>query len=231
MSHLKKLNAPRKWHIARRDQKFVVRPAPSGHEMSHVLPLLVVMRDVLHVVQTARELKLLFKQRQVLVNGKMQTDLKASIGLLDVLSLPDVDKYYRVVIDATRRLSLHSISKADSVKKVAKVVRKNAVIGGKIQITLQDGRTMIADNSVNVGDSAVLHLPEGKMTHVVELKKGVQIYIVKGKASGARGTVVDFDGTEKVVYDDGYGNKKVTLKSYVVALGEDKAFISVGGEQ
>src|SRR3989344_7844948 len=230
MSHLKRLTAPRRWHIARKDQKFVIRPSPSGHQMDHVLPLLVVLRDMLHDVETAREMKLLFKQKTVLVNGVRQTNQHASIGLLDVLSLPDVDKYYRVVISSTGRLSLLPISKAESSKKIARVVGKNMIMGGKVQIALQDGRTIIADNKIHVGDSVLLHLPEGKIAQVVELKKGVPIYIVNGKASGAHGRVVDFDGTEKVVYEDHQNNRRVTLKKYVVALGEDKSLIAVGGQ-
>src|SRR3989344_3550373 len=231
MSHLKRLYAPSKWHIARKDGKFIVRPSPSGHEMGQVLPLLVVMRDVLHHVQTARELRVLFKQKPVLVNGKRQDSEHASIGLLDVLSLPDVDKHYRMTLTPTGKLALISISAEESKMKIAKVIRKNVVTKGKIQATLQDGRTVLVDNTLNVGDSVLLQLPEGKATKIIELKKGVPIYITKGKASGVQGTVVDFEGTEKVIYEDQQKNRRVTLKKYVVALGEDAPLISLEEKQ
>src|SRR3989344_924484 len=104
MAHLKKLHAPWQWRISRKEKKYVIRPFPTGHKRELSLPILVVMRDLLHYVNSARELRSVFRQKGVLVDGKEIKDTHSSVGLFDVLHLPKINAYYRLLLDGNGRL-------------------------------------------------------------------------------------------------------------------------------
>ena len=52
---------------------------------------------MLGVAQTRKEGKLILAQGKVLVDGKIRKQDESPVGLMDVISLPDMNKYYRVM--------------------------------------------------------------------------------------------------------------------------------------
>jgi small subunit ribosomal protein S4e len=223
MGHLKRLFAPRQWNIARKDKKYIIRPFPSGHSRELSLPLLVVLRDLLGHVQSARELRHVLRQKDILVDGKKQTNERASLGLFDVLNLDGKD-FYRLMLGHAGKMELITIDKKESTIKICKIIGKRMTRGGKTQITLHDGRSLLTDKKVKCGDSVVLSLPDIKISDVLPFQKGAAVYLTKGKHAGSSGTLHDIQGTS-VMYEDKSKNKTQTLKKYVIVTGKDKAFI------
>ncbi len=226
MSHLKRLDAPRTWHIRRKEGMFVVNPLPGSHSTRSALPLQVIMRDILGYVHTARELRRALCAKPVLVDGKEQKEVRAPVGVLDVLFIPQTQENYRLLIDKKGKLSVFPISSSDGKIKLCKVLGKKQVRGGKIQLSLHDGRTVMSDIPVHVGDSIVLSLPEGKITQRVEFAKGAYIYLVRGKHSGSHGVLCDIVGN-RITYEDHEKNKIDTLKDYAIVIGKEKPLIEV----
>ena len=224
MTHLKKLNAPRQWGILRKEKKYVVRPFPSGHKLELSLPILVVMRDMLHHVQSARELRHVLRQKGVLVDGKELKEIRSSIGLFDVLSLPQAKEQYRVMLGSNGKLQLSSIDAKESEMKICKVTGKRKTKGGKTQITLHDGRNFNVDEEVHVGDAVVLHLKDKKMS-IVKLKKGAYVYLTGGKHSGSHGVLQEIS-KQNVVFEHAK-NRLETLKKYVTVVGEGKPLLKL----
>ncbi len=70
-----------------------------------------------------------------------------------------------------------------------KVVGKNTIKKGKIMIRLHDGRVMLADNNIKVGDSLILSIPEFKIEKVLKLEKSAKCLIVEGKHAGTIATL------------------------------------------
>ncbi len=184
-NHLKRIAVPPAVPI--HDKKanvWMTNSDPGPHSKSGSIPLSVFMRDVLKIVKTAGEAKTVLYEKNVFVDGKCRTNPKFPVGLMDVVSFPSVDKYYRIVVDWKGRLIPREITKTESVKKILKVTGKRTVPGGKIGVKLHDGRTMIADNHLKVGDSVSINLPEGKLENNLKLEKGATCLIREGNHAG-----------------------------------------------
>ena len=93
--HLKRLNAPDSWHIAKKTTKFVAKTAPGPHN-ANAMPVAVWLRDQQGLARTMKEVKQILKQKDVIINGSPCRDPKMGIGIFDVIALPRIGKYYRV---------------------------------------------------------------------------------------------------------------------------------------
>lgn len=226
MSHLKRLRAPPTWHIGRKQGTFIARPLPGKHTLELSLPLQAIMRDVFGHVGTVRELRRLLHQGKVMVDGKVERKTHVSVGIFDVLSLPTIHEHYRMLLDTNGRLRPIIIDEKESTTKICKVTGKRHVRGGKVQLSLHDGRTLLSDGNVNVGDSVLLSLPDGKIVRTLELKNESYVYLIKGKRRGNHGTLKEVQGN-KIIYEDGEKNKMETLRGYVIILGEEKPLINI----
>lgn len=225
MSHIKRLSAPKTWNISKKDRKFIVRPAPGGHSFEHSLPLLSVVRDSLGLVHTARELKALLREKKILVDGNAHVNVHTSVGLFDMVSFPSSEQTYRMTINDAGKLELVEIDQNEGSIKICKIAGKRTVPGGKIQVSLHDGRTFMTEAALNVGDSVVLHLPDFKMEQVLKMENGAYVYLIGGKNKGARGKLVSIDG-QKVVYQHDQQTME-TLKKYVMVVGKDKPLVTI----
>ena len=228
MSHIKRLSAPKTWDISRKHRKFIVRPAPSGHSFEHSLPLLSVVRDSLGLVHTARELKALLREKKVVIQGGSRIDVHTSVGLFDVVSFPSSEQSYRMAINNAGKLELVAITAKEVGMKICKIVGKRTIRKGKTQITLHDGRTLLTDAALNVGDSVLLHIPGFAIEQVLKLEKGAYVYLIGGKNRGAHGKLTSIVG-QKVLYQRGQETLE-TLKKYVMVIGKDKPLVMVNNE-
>ena len=226
-AHLKRHSTPKTWPILRKAQTFITRPHPSGHKRSLSLPLIVVLRDVLGLARNAKEVALVLQEKEVLVDGKPRTGKRQSIGLFDVLSLPSLQQYFRVGIDRKGRLAMAPIGKKESTIKICKVIRKGMVPGGKVQIGLHDGSSLLVDKAeVKPGDSVTLSLPDGKITGIIPLKVGAKIMLTSGRHGGTVGTVKQIEKSSLTF--EGPQKKDIqTLKDYAIVVGEKQPLVTV----
>jgi len=181
--HLKRIAAPKAIPISnKKEYTWMKNPAPGPHSKKECVPLIVLLRDVLKVAQTAGEIRKVLAARKIFVDGKVRTDEAFPVGMMDVISF--ADKTYRIVVDHKTRLVPVEISKTDSQKKIMKVTGKSVLKGKKISVMFHDGRTMLSDNNVRVGDSVVLQVPSFKMEKLLKLEKGAICLIREGKHAG-----------------------------------------------
>jgi small subunit ribosomal protein S4e len=228
MSHIKRLSAPKTWNILRKHRKFIARPAPSGQSLEHSLSLLSVVRDSLGLVHTARELKALLREKKVVVEGSSRINVHTGVGLLDAVSFPSSDQSYRMVINEAGKLELVAITSKETGLKICKITGKRTIRKGKTQITLHDGRTLLTETTMNVGDSVVLRIPEFAVDQVLKLEKGAYIYLIGGKNKGAHGKLTSLVG-QKVMYQRDHETLE-TLKKYVMVVGKDKPLVTINNE-
>ncbi len=222
-NHLKTLAAPRTWSLRRKEKKYIVRPKPGSHPMSLGLSLTMVLRDVLKVASTVGEVKKLLNNNEVLVDGKRRKSYRYIAGLFDVVSYGE--KAYRVSLDKKGKLCLVELSGDESKLKPCKVIGKTMLKGGKIQLNLHDGKNVLTDKKVFVGDTVVLQLPSLEIKSVLSPQKGSKIFLFKGKHSGELGSLKEIkDG--RVVYE-GDGQEVATAKDYLFVVGEGKQEIKV----
>ena len=159
--HLKRYKAPKSWPIHPKEDTWTVKPAPGSHAIDDSLPLLVIIRDILGLADNSREAKRIINTGNVLIDGRAVKDYKFPVGFMDVLTIPKTEENYRILLDTKGRLTLHPISAEDASYKLAKVVNKSTIKGGKTQLNLHDGRNVLVDEDVYAGQDVIcIGIPE-----------------------------------------------------------------------
>jgi small subunit ribosomal protein S4e len=221
---LKRRAAPRTWTVPRKGTKWLKRPSPGPHAQDQSIPLLLVLRDLRHVVTSAREARILLRSGVVRVDGKVARDLDRGLGLMDTLSLAaPMDAHYRVVKDRRGKLVLVAIPAAEAVVKIGRVRFKHAVKGGRVEVTLHDGRNLLAPATTpyHVGDSVKIEVPAQKVVEHLPLAPGSLAFVAGGSHVGqlARVDRVEVRNSSQpnlVHFKEGFS----TIKEYVYVVGQ-----------
>ena len=119
--HLKRLAAPEFWPIPKKKYTWTFAPSPGPHKKEECIPLAIIVRDILGLAETGKEAKRIIKAREILVDGRVRTDHKYPVGLLDVISIPKINKHYRVV-PFKNGLKLIEIDESEAKKKILKTL-------------------------------------------------------------------------------------------------------------
>ena len=227
MAHLKRLVAPKTWVIERKTKKWAVRPSPGPHPIEKSIPLLLLIRDYLKYADTAREARRIIGNREVIVDGKPQTNPKFPCGLMDVISIPKVEEHYRILLDSKGILRLTPIDAEDAKWKLCRIENKTTVKNGKIQLNLHDGRNIIADGNYKTGDVLKISLPEQEILDVFPLASKSLAMIIGGKHAGDIAEIEEIEITRNpkpnVVKLKGFS----TIKPYVFPVGKEKPVIEL----
>lgn len=228
---LKRQMAPTFWGITRKDKRFVVTVKPGPHPKKNSIPTAVLLRDTLKLVTTLREAKSTIYNGKVTVDGIKRKSLHHGIGLMDVIELEGISDTYRLVPQHGHLLKPLKINDSEKSKKLVKVTSKTTIKDGKTQIGFHDGRSVISDSTVNVGDSCLIQIPEQKILEVIKLDKGCHVVVTRGINTGQMGSVEDIkDGTfvlpKRVLI--ALGERKIEIPTtLVMAVGKDKPIIQI----
>lgn len=229
---MKRLASPKAMPLHdKKAAKWLISPAPGPHPKKHAVPLSVLLRDMLKLVRSAREAKSVLSGRKVLVDGKVRTEEKFPVGLMDVVSFPLSGKQYRILIDRKGRLTPLEISKEEAASKIVRVTKKHTIPGGKLNLTFHDGRNLLGDNHVHVGDSVVLSLPQAKMASHLKRDKGSRCLIVEGKHAGMvvrlKEIIERKGGKPSEARVEGEGEEFITVAKYLFVV--DGSFVNKAG--
>ncbi len=184
--HLKRQEVPKSWPIYRKGTKYVVRPSS---DLQSGIPLLIILRDMLKIVQNRKEARRVIFLKYILVNNKIPRDEKNSVLLFDTLSLVPAKKNYRLDLSEKGKFELAEINENEINKKAVKVVDKRVLKGKKIQLNLQDGRNLLSDIKCGVNDSVLINFKEKKVEKCLPLKENARAIVFVGKHSGKRGNI------------------------------------------
>ncbi len=186
---LKRQMAPLFWGINRKNKRFAITVKPGSHSKNRSIPTAILLRDVLKMVTTLREAKSVIYNGKINVDGITRKSLHHSIGLMDVIELQGISDVYRLVPTHGHILQPIKIDSSEKSKKIVKVTSKTTIRGKKTQLGFHDGRTIIADNNVNVGDSCLIQIPEQKILDVIKLEKNSLVIVTKGVNTGQIGHI------------------------------------------
>ncbi|MEM5829618.1 MAG: 30S ribosomal protein S4e [Candidatus Aenigmatarchaeota archaeon] len=191
MGKLKRLLAPEFWKVPKKLTTWVVSPSPGPHKKFECIPLLVIVRDILGLVEKGREARLIIKMGEILVDGKPRKDPGYPAGLMDVISIPKLNKNYRIV-PFEKGLKLIEIPEKEANMKILNIRNKRVVKGGRTQLNFHDGKNLLVEEDVyKVGDSILVELPSLKILDHFKLEKGAVGLILKGKNAGKLAKVVE----------------------------------------
>jgi small subunit ribosomal protein S4e len=223
--HLKRLAVPSHLPIRKKKHKvFLVSPNPGPHKKSESLALAVLLRDELQLCDSFIEAKKIIKQRHVYVDGRVSTDPKRPIGFMDVIYIKPLNKYWRMEI-VNGKLKAVAVNKLDF--KYGRVVKKLTIKKGKISIGLHDGKTLLADNSIKVGDTLKISLPDYKILKTIKLAPGALCIIFRGKHKGKLGklqSIIEQKGSMgSIAFLKDMSNKELrTSLDYLMVIDEEK---------
>ena len=79
----------------------------------------------------------------------------------------------------------------DKHVKIVKVTSKGMTKGGRLQYGFHDGKTVLCDQIMKVGDSCVVQLPDVKITQHIKFEKGCMVLVMTGENAGNLGKIED----------------------------------------
>ncbi|KZX11209.1 30S ribosomal protein S4e [Methanobrevibacter curvatus] len=232
--HLKRFKAPKNWSIHPKENKWTVKPSAGPHAIEDSLSLLIVVRDILSLADTAREAKRIINTGKILIDGRISKDYKFPVGFMDIIEIPDTNETYRVLPDAKGRLTLHVIPKENAEFKLCKVSNKTTIEEGKNQLNLHDGRNLLTEEDISVGDVINLKVPEQEITESFSFEEGATVLVTAGKHTGEIGKINEIvvnksSNPNTIVVENSKKDTFVTLRDYAFVIGKDKAIISLPG--
>jgi len=186
---LKRQMTPVFWGITRKDKRFAITTRPGPHKKDHSIPTAVFLRDMLKIVYSLREAKAAIYNGQVKIDGTIRKSLHHPIGLMDVVELENVADVYRMVPSEGKLLQPLKINESEKTKKLVRVTSKKTIKKGKTQVGFHDGRSMITDSELKVGDTCLLQVPDQKIIEVIKLEKGSHALITSGINAGQIGKI------------------------------------------
>jgi len=240
--HLKRKPAPKFWPIHRKEFIWTVKPKPGPHPTSSCIPLALVIRDVLGFAKTLREAKTIISQEKIMVDGRVQKEELFPAGLMDVISIPDLEKAYRV-LPSEKGLLLHPIEKEEAEFKLCRIENKTVVDKGHIQLNLHDGRNALIrvkdpkkpeEDLYNPMDTLKMSVPDQEIIGHTKFAEGSLAIIVGGKNAGRHGKIVAVEErpdqkhrNQVVTIEDADGKRFQTTVSFVFVIGDTKPNISL----
>ncbi len=190
----------------------------------------MVLRDVLKLVGTMHDAERILNAGKVKVDGVVRRDSNLAIGLMDVIELA-TGQAYRMVPKDSALLTSIAIENSEKGVKLVRVTSKTIIKGKKIQYGFHDGKTLISDQKLKVGDTCLIDLPKVQVKNHVAFEKGSTALIITGENAGTVGKIDDIkDGVfslpkRTLVSFDG---KSVELPvEMVMVVGKDKPVIKV----
>ena len=224
--HLKRLSMPKTWQIKRKGISYVVRPKPGAHNFKLGLSMTVMLRDIMGIAKTKKDVKAILNNNEVLVDGIRRKSDDFIIGFMDGLVFPSLKEAYRIIFNENGKIDAVKIDEKEAGIKVCKIIGKTAMKKKGLQLNLFDGKNILAaKDDYKVGDSVVIDVPGNKIKQGVKLEKGASIVLIGGKHIGKLAIVDNIEG--KDIKCKGKDETFYTLKKYGFVVGKEKPIIKI----
>ena len=226
-NHQKRLSVPNSWPVERKTDTFTVKADAGPHGEAGV-PLLIVLRDVLGYVDSRKEARYALNQDTVLINGEPVGDEERPVGMFDIMAFTERDEYYRVFPGDGGRLALTPIDEGSAGSKLGKIINKQHVAGGDVQLTLHDGQTLTVadDGDYDGGDSIVVSNEGDDIVAHFPYQEGELVTAVDGTHAGEIGRIEEIQVTpgssqNNVIVEQDEGEGFETVAEFVVVIDEN----------
>ncbi len=241
-SGLKRKPAPRFWPIHRKEFTWAVNPNSGPHSFEKCIPLAIILRDVLGFAETRKEAKTIVAQGKVLVDGRIRRSDDFPVGLMDVVSFPEIGKTF-CVFPSYKGLIMNPIKDEEAKFKLCRIEDKTTVGKGQLQLRLHDGSNVIVrvadlknpqEDVYKTLDTVKISLPERQIVEHMKMKEKDFAVITGGKNVGKLGKIVEIEKAEGkkrrnalVTVEDEKSNRYQTTLEFVFAIGETQPLISL----
>jgi len=217
---------------------------PGPHPKNACLPLAIVLRDILKVVNSKRELKYILNNQEVKVDGRTRKELNFPVGLMDVIEIPKIDKFYRIIPFEKKGLLPLEIESSEKDFKLCKIINKTMLKGKVLQLNLHDGRNILINqsdseegeevlnpNDFKTKDTLKISIPDQTILDHYKFEENKIGLVVKGRFIGKLGKIseifVRFGPNASIVTLEELGEPFQTLLDYVFVIGRTKPEIKL----
>ena len=240
--HLKRYVVSKHIPIHKKAFKYAVRPSPGPHAANDSIPVAILLRDMFQFARNMSEVKRILFERNVVIDGRIKTNRKHPVGFMDVLSLPKMQKYYRMIYTPKKGLRAISITEKETTEKLCQIMNKTTIKSGLTQLNLHDGRNIILSKgdsqnaTYSTHDTIKISLPKQEIIEKYELKVGNYGFVTSGRWMGAHGIIEeisthDTKKTKTVTLSTPEGEKLVTLYRYIFVVGDKAPSVTIAGEK
>ncbi|HUY01328.1 MAG TPA: 30S ribosomal protein S4e [Candidatus Deferrimicrobium sp.] len=238
--HLKRTSALKYWSTPKKETKFTVKPSPGPHPALQCIPLLIIVRNLLHFADTAREAKRIISSGEIKIDGVVRKSLKYPVGLMDVLEIPKINKFYRIIAAPRRGLILHPIEEDEAQFKLCRIENKLVVNGGHIQLNLHDSRNILiklknptaaVEDVYKTKDVLKLSIPSQDILEHIKFDENIHSMVIAGRHLGLYGKITKiekrFGPHASTVSLEKNGKHFQTALEYAFPLGIEQSLISL----
>ena len=216
--HLKRIHAPKSWMLSKVGGIWAMKPSQGPHKLRECIPLNLLLRTKLGLARNGTEAKLIVKAREgnISIDGKVRTDHKYPVGIMDIVTVNKIGANYRVNFDVKGRWRLVKISKEEAKYKLCKVTKR--MMGPKKIpfITTSDGRTLRYPNpNIKEHDTIKLNLENNEIVDFYKYKIGAHVLIVGGNNIGRAGVIEKIEkhpGSYEIVYIKDLSGKEFSTR-------------------
>jgi len=235
-NHIKRLAAPKTWPIERKKTKWIAKPLPGPHPLDNGMTIKLILIDILKYAKSAKEVKKILNEGKILVDNKIRKEEKFPVGLFDVISIPDTNEHFRILLNKKGKFFLHPIKKEESTIKPRKIIGKTILKNKRIQLNFYDGTNKLIDkDEYKVFDTVIFNLVKNEIKEHINFEKGSIVFIYSGKQVGLTGEIEEiknFNNTQKPLITISKDKDKLqTLKKYAFVIGKTKPVISLPNER
>jgi len=240
--HLKREASPAFWPMHRKEFTWAVKPRPGPHPINRCVPLVLIVREILGLAETRKEARKIISQGKIKVDGKVRRDDRFPAGLMDVISIPELEVNYRI-LPYEKGLTLHPIDEKEATFKLCRIENKTTVRGGHIQLNLHDGRNILIrteDSTTPEGDNyrtldtLMISIPDQEIIEHLRMEEGMSAILIDGKNIGKHGIISSIEkqpGRKRrrllVNIEDEQGEIYQSILDYAFVIGDKTPRISL----
>jgi small subunit ribosomal protein S4e len=183
--HVKRLARPKALPISPKKHAYLRKAQAGPHKKEYALPIATFLVEILGVAQNGREARKLLRAGVVFVDGRAVREQSFPIGLMDVVSIPLLEKHLRVVI-SKGKLAFSPVQKDAVLQKLCRIVSKRQLGKARFQLGLHDGRNIMVEDGKKYAPGGTLKIgvPSQEVTDYLALQKGATCLVDQGVHAG-----------------------------------------------
>jgi len=183
-----------------------------------------------------KEVRYILNKQKVKIDGTIRKDPRFPVGLMDVISIDDVNKRYRILPSESHTFTLSEITDDEAQFKLCKIENITTVKNGNLQLNLHDGRNILIeiddpkakpDIEYKTNGTLKLSIPDQEVLDYFPLKEGNEAIIYKGTNIGHSGKLSKITkrfGVRSSIVEIGDVS---TAFEYIFMIGKDKPSIDL----
>jgi len=239
--HLKRLRAPKHWMLSKLDGIYAIRPRSGPHNGKECIPMSIFLRHKLRYALIGKEVIKIVKSRHVYVNGRVITDHKFPLGLMDIISIPKTGENFRLILDCRGRYYPRPLEDNEAEWTLVKCIKKFKFKHNRINFLAHNGWQFAYPNpEIKINDSVKVMIKDKQnpeKQEVIKFKIGCEALCTGGRNKGRIGIVTSRTripaGQDIVKLTDSQSSVFTTqLKNvFVIGDGKNQALVGYDGKR